>query len=46
MTPMHAIWLIEHGVGLGQGFLFSKPLSPEDFHEYFAAQRTRTLAAA
>jgi sensor c-di-GMP phosphodiesterase-like protein len=29
-------WLIEHGVRLGQGFLFSEPLSADTFADYLA----------
>lgn len=42
----HVVWLIEHGVELGQGFLFSKPLSPGDFYEFFESHRARDLVAA
>jgi sensor c-di-GMP phosphodiesterase-like protein len=45
-TPRHVAWLVEHGVELGQGFLFSKPLSAGDFHEFFEAHRKRNLVAA
>ena len=42
----HVVWLIERGVELGQGFLFSKPLSPGDFYEFFNSHRARNLVAA
>src|SRR5882757_4771477 len=45
-TLRHVAWLVEHGVDLGQGYLFSMPLSAGDFHEFFAAHRKRNLVAA
>ena len=45
-TPRHVAWLVDHGVDLGQGYLFSKPLSAGDFHEFFEAHRKRKLVAA
>jgi len=38
-TSAQVEWLIAHGVGFGQGFLFSKPLPAEDFLEFFHANR-------
>lgn len=40
-TSAQVEWLIEHGVGFGQGFLFSKPLPAQDFLEFFHANRRR-----
>ena len=45
-TARHVAWLIEHGVALGQGFLFSKALTAGDFREFFHANENRQLIAA
>lgn len=45
-TARHVAWLIEHGVALGQGFLFSRPLTIGDFHEFFIANENRERVAA
>ncbi|HTY50641.1 MAG TPA: EAL domain-containing protein [Steroidobacteraceae bacterium] len=45
-TPAHVAWLIDHGVAFGQGFLFSRPLSCGDFHDFFHASLGRDLVAA
>src|SRR5450755_4096866 len=38
-VPMH--WLAEHGVSLGQGFLFSRPLFIGDFLEFLRTNSCR-----
>jgi sensor c-di-GMP phosphodiesterase-like protein len=40
-TSEQVEWLIEHGVLFAQGFLFSKPLPPGDFLEFFRANHQR-----
>ena len=45
-TPEQMDWLIGHGVSFGQGFLFSRPLSPGDFLEFFRSNRRDSAARA
>jgi sensor c-di-GMP phosphodiesterase-like protein len=45
-TARHVAWLIEHGVALGQGFLFSEPLNAGDFRVYFHRNSDSELVAA
>jgi sensor c-di-GMP phosphodiesterase-like protein len=45
-TARHVAWLIEHGVALGQGFLFSEPLTAGDFREFFQAHQHMDRVAA
>jgi sensor c-di-GMP phosphodiesterase-like protein len=43
-TPEQVEWLIAHGVSLGQGFLFSTPLSSRDFLEFFRESQRHDAA--
>jgi sensor c-di-GMP phosphodiesterase-like protein len=40
-TQDQVLWLIEHGVSHGQGYLFSKALPLGDFIDFFQARRKR-----
>jgi c-di-GMP phosphodiesterase len=43
-TAQHVNWLIGHGVGLGQGFLFSRPLTAGAFYDFVHAHCQRAAA--
>jgi len=42
-TPRQATWLREQGVQYGQGWLFSKALTKDDFIQWVASDRTRRV---